>query len=197
MGQPLLAVLRDPRLRMIGVATPFYLGVQMSFSTFAAAYFVDSLKLDLTTAGAVYAAAQLAAAVGRILWGAVAVRVGSAQIVFAGLGLVMGTSSIVMAFAEPDWPIAALYAVAIVLGGTAIAWNGLMFAEVARISPPGQVGLMTGGMVSFSSFGGFVIPIVFGVLLSVTGGYAAGFVCVGLAPIVIGIRLAFGARRGS
>jgi len=189
MGEPILAVIRDPGLRMIGLATPFYLGLQMSYSTFAAAYFVDALKLDLTLAGVVYAASQVAAAVGRILWGAVAVRVGSARIVFAALGLIMGVSSIILAFATPDWPIFALYAVSIVLGGTAIAWNGLMFAEVARLSPPGRLGVMTGGMVGLSSVGGFAVPILFGVLLSLTGSYVVGFICVGIAPLLAGLRL--------
>jgi nitrate/nitrite transporter NarK len=193
---PLIAVIRDPGLRMIGLATPFYLGLQMSFSTFAAAYFVEVLKLDLIAAGAVYAAAQAAAAIGRILWGAVAVRVGSAQMVFAWLGVVMGLSGIVLAFSEPEWPTLAVYAVSIILGGTAIAWNGLMFAEVARLSPPGKVGVMTGGMVGLSCFGGFIMPILFGVLLSATGSYFAGFILVGVTPLLAGIRLGIVSRSG-
>jgi len=195
MGEPLLAVIRHPGLRMIGLATPFYLGLQMSFSTFAAAYFVDVLKVDLTAAGAIYAAAQLAAAAGRILWGAVAVRLGSARMVFAGLGIVMGLSSIVLAFAGPDWPMIAVYVVSIILGGTAIAWNGLMFAEVARLSPPGKIGVMTGGMVGLSCVGGFVVPILFGLLLSLTGTYFIGFVIVGVIPLLAGLRLGLVAGR--
>ena len=60
----------------------------------------------------------------------------------------------------------------------------------------GRIGVMTGGMVGLSCLGGFVVPILFGALMSVTGSYFIGFIVVGVAPLLAGIRLGIVSRAG-
>ena len=64
-------------------------------------------------------------------------------------------------------------------GATAIGWNGVQLAEVARHAPAGQAGTVTGAS-GFVTFAGVVIgPPTFALLAAVTGSYRVGFVAFG------------------
>jgi len=84
----------------------------------------------------------------------------------------------------------AIFAVAIVLGATAIGWNGVYLVEVARLAPPGLAGQATGGCLFFTFVGVVVIPFLFGWLQRATGSYAvcfaaAGAVCAAIAVLLL------------
>ena len=83
-----------------------------------------------------------------------------------------------------------IYAAAAVFGASAIGWNGVMLAELARIEPPGKAGFVTGGSV-FITFGGVVLaPAVFSALLALGLGYGTGFVMLaGLSLLGAGLAL--------
>ena len=85
------------------------------------------------------------------------------------------------------WPIAPLFAVVALFGATAIGWNGVQLAEVARHAPPGEAGAITGA-AAFVGFSGVVVgPPLFGALAALTGSYRAGFVAVGVAALASGL----------
>ena len=74
-------------------------------------------------------------------------------------------------------------------GVTAIGWNGVQLAEVARHSPRGHAGAVTGA-AGFISFSGVVAgPPVFALMATSTGSYATGFGLMGLASLACGARL--------
>ena len=74
-------------------------------------------------------------------------------------------------------------------GVTAIGWNGVQLAEVARHSPRGKAGAMTGAS-GFITFAGVVVgPPVFALLATITGSYATGFAAIGLASLACGAWL--------
>jgi hypothetical protein len=62
-----------------------------------------------------------------------------------------------------------------VFGATAIGWNGLYTAEVARRSPPGQVSLVTGGAMVWNFAGILTGPTAFTLVYRLTGSYAETF----------------------
>ena len=70
-----------------------------------------------------------------------------------------GIDSAACAFAtvafSPAWPLAALLVVAACFGATGIGWNGVQLSEIARRSPPGEAGTITGAS-GFITFGGVV-----------------------------------------
>jgi hypothetical protein len=67
-------------------------------------------------------------------------------------------------------------AVAALFGGTAVAWNGVFLAEIARLAPAREVAAATGGAL-FCTFGGALVgPSVFGAMAAFGGG-APAFMC--------------------
>ena len=91
----------------------------------------------------------------------------------------------------PTSPLAAIVVLCAVYGASAVGWNGVFLAEVARIAPPGKVGTVTGGVMLFNFSGAVLGPPVFGAILGFTGSYALGFLFIALLPLVAGLRLAF------
>jgi uncharacterized membrane protein len=95
--------------------------------------------------------------------------------VLGGLGLTMTAAALTTGLFTPGWPLPAVFAVCIVFGGTAVAWNGVYLAQIAKLSPPGRAGEATGG-TSFVTFSGVVFaPILVSTVVSTTGSYTLAF----------------------
>ncbi|MGH8802357.1 MAG: hypothetical protein ACREX6_08705 [Casimicrobiaceae bacterium] len=74
-------------------------------------------------------------------------------------------------------------------GATAIGWNGVQLAEVARLAPPGAAGKVTAA-TSVVTFAGVVVgPPLFALLADLTGSDRAGFAMLAAASGLAGIAL--------
>jgi MFS family permease len=169
--------------------------VQMSFGTYLVSYLMLGLGYSLVAAGLTFSAAQAAGVFGRILWGAAADYVLSPRTVLALLGFTMALCGIAATQFSPAWPSAGIAAVCVLYGATAVGWNGVFLAEVARLAPEGRVAIVTGGTQFFTFAGVLAGPPVFGALTSFLGGYAAGFVFIAVLPLAAGVGLLASGKR--
>jgi len=87
----------------------------------------------------------------------------------------MALSALVTALLLPQLPLWAIWITLVVFGASAIGWNGVYLAEVARQAPEGQAGVATGGTLTFTFLGAVIGAPIFGMLSSVFGTYQAGF----------------------
>jgi hypothetical protein len=79
------------------------------------------------------------------------------------------------------------------MGATAIGWNGVFLAEMARLAPAGQVGGTTAAAGFVFGLSMLVAPPFFSLLVDLSGGYEAGFaLCIITA--LIGAGLAWSVR---
>ena len=192
-GQPLspaavranvVGVLRDPALRTMCVAMFSFVGLQSLFTGFFVLYLVRGLGYDLARAGMVFAIAVAIAVPARIGWGWLASHLVKPATLLALLGVGMAGATTLVALIEADWPTWAAAVIACAMSVTAVSWHGVLLAEVARLSPPGRIGATTGAVLAFGDAGSLVLPLLFSAALSLTGGYASGF--------LIGASLALG-----
>jgi len=72
---------------------------------------------------------------------------------------------------------------------TALSWHGILLAEAARAAPEGKRGAVTGGVLSFGQFGALTEPVVYSVLLGVTGSYGIGFIVCAMPALLVGVML--------
>lgn len=160
------------------------LGVsQFTFLSFFVVWQVQALGTPLVEAGARLAIGQVTGAAGRILWAVAADRFG-ARPVLRLLGIGTAAAMLGAAVAGADWPGIAVVALAAALGATAVGWQGMALAEVARLAPPGRVGAATAAFgVAFACTMLFA-PSLVSLLAGVTGGYAAGFLFCALAALL-------------
>ncbi|MDH3239625.1 MAG: MFS transporter [Alphaproteobacteria bacterium] len=191
---PLRLVLGTSVLRRLAFMSFSFTAVQMALIAYLVTYLVEVIGFGLVEAGLVLASCNLAGVAGRIFWGAISGTVIDARRLLIALGVAMTGSCLVLVLSAPGWPLALFHATAILFGATAIGWNGVMLAELARVAPPGQAGAATGGFV-FVTFGGIVAaPGLFGLLLDFGAGYSGGFLMLA-AFAVLGTAMLVGQRQ--
>ena len=186
---PVKLVAGNARLREMAVTSFVYGGVQITLVTYLVTFLVDAFALSLVLAGAVMAVSQVASVIGRIVWGALADRALARRTMLGLLGLGMGVSAMATLAAGPQWPGWLLVAFASVFGATAVGWNGVYLAEVARVAPQGQVSQATGGCLFFTFLGVVLTPLVFNLVLALGGGYAVAYALLGVPGLLVGARL--------
>lgn len=186
---PVKLVLATPRLREMCVASFVFGGVQITLVTYLVTFLVESFALSLVLAGLVMAVSQVASVAGRVVWGWLADRVFKRRTVLGLLGLGMGFSALAALASRPEWPRALLFSYAIVFGATAVGWNGVWLAEIARLAPAGRTSEATGGCLFFTFLGVVVTPPAFNAVYAFTASYAMAYAVFSLPALAVGAWL--------
>jgi MFS family permease len=186
---PLLHVLRTPALAELALTGFVYAALQVCLMSFLVVYLTETLHYSLVAAGFALTAANLGGIVGRIAWGAIADRQLAPRALLGLIGVAAGFCAWSAAAFGAGWPVVAILGTCVLFGATAIGWNGVQLAEVARSSPAGQVGATTGaaGFVTFS--GVMAGPPAFALISVVTDGYRTGFAAFGAFSVACGAWL--------
>ena len=180
---------RDRELASIALLSLVYAAAQVCLTTFLVVHLTSVLGWSLVAAGLGLSVGTAGGVAGRIVWGALSDRTQQPRAVLGVIGVIAGACSVITALSTPAWPAFVIYATVAVFGATAIGWNGVMLAEVARLAPPGQAGATTGA-TGFVTFGGVMAgPPLFAALSTATGGTRAGYVAIALLSGLTGLAI--------
>lgn len=181
-------VWRRRDLRYLSLMALCFAGVQLCLMTFAVTFLVKEAHYTLVEAGVLLSGVQFAGAAGRIGWGWIADRLRASRTTLLVLGALMLLATLATTQIDEQWSFLATAVVFIAMGATAIGWNGVFLAEVARLAPAGEASTATGGALFFT-FGGVLIgPSLFAAVYSQWQTYAGTF-AVAAALAVAGIVL--------
>lgn len=196
---PALLVLRDRQMLLLALTSFVYGGVQITLVAYLVTFLTESFALSLVLAGMVMAASQLTSVAGRIVWGVFADRFATRRATLGMLGIGMGITGLFAITAGPDWPLWATFAFAMALGVTAVGWNGVFLAELARLAPKDRVSDVTGGASFFTFLGVVVMPPLFHLVLGLSGSYGVTYALFGLPALAAGalVLSTAGARRNA
>jgi predicted MFS family arabinose efflux permease len=173
-------------LASLATSSIVYAAMQLVLSSFLVVYLTSVAGLDFVLAGALLSASQLAGVAGRLGWGFVADRVAAPRLLLLGIAVLMAVAAGLMSLFTVAWPVAAIAAVVILLGGTASGWNGVFLAEIIRDVRPAEVGLATAGSMMFAYMGTVLGPSLFGGLASAVG-FPKAYLVMGAAVLLGGI----------
>jgi MFS transporter, NNP family, nitrate/nitrite transporter len=165
-----VAAVKLPIARDLAMMYAITFGGFVAFGAYLPTFLTEAYGLTLQDAAYRAAGFIVLATVMRPVGGGLSDRVGGARVLLWSL-IVIGLGAIVAAF-EPSLPIATVgfLSIAAALG----AGNGAVFALVGRKAPAGQVGSVTGLVSAMGGLGGFLPPIVMGLVFQATGSYAIG-----------------------
>jgi hypothetical protein len=90
-----------------------------------------------------------------------------------------------------------MLAITTACAATAVAWNGVFYADLVRYVTAREVASTTGATQFLTFSGGVFGTAVFAALVSMAGSYTAVFVGLGLLPALTGVVLLLSARRSS
>jgi len=185
----LALVARDATVRRLALSSFFFSALQLCLTTYLVTYLTSKLGYTLVEAGLMLAVATTAGIVGRIAWGAVADRSGRPAAVLGFVGIAMAAAAGAMATSSPEWPRVAMIVLCAAFGGTAIGWNGVYLAEVAREAPAGKTVEATGGALFFTFFGVLITPPLFAAIVEGGGSYGLAFAVVAAPTLLCGLWL--------
>jgi MFS family permease len=176
---PLRLVLSHARLREMGFASFTYSGMQMCLASYLVVYLYERAGFSVAAAGATLSTAMVAGIGGRIFWGIVADHWILPRRLLGALGVAMSVGAFVVAAIGPDWPLPVVLVTCAAYGATAIGWNGVYLAEIARMVPPAQAAAATGGTLAMTYLGVVTVPLSFWALVTAADSYALAFVFAG------------------
>ena len=174
--EPIRLVLAHRALLTMASCSFMFSMVQLSLTTYLVTFLHDDLSYGLVAAGLALSVTQLGGIGGRVVWGYVADRWLGARRMLLLLASMMALGALASAFLTTDTPQAVVIAILVGFGASAIGWNGVYLAEVARRAPLGMASMATGGTLAFTFLGVVVGPPMFGALSGLFGTYRAGFV---------------------
>jgi len=179
----------NPRVLQLALAATAFAFVQLAVTTFLIIYLHVELGYSLVAAGAVFSALSVASVFGRLLWGWLADWTGNPGRVLAGLGFLMGACCVAGGLFSNAWPPWSVTLIAVIWGGSAVAWNGVFLAEIARLAPPGKVAGMTSSVQAMFFTGSLVGAPLFGAIADIVGSFGPCYLALALLPVSFGIAL--------
>ena len=187
--QPLRMVLSHKSLRTMVVVSFLFAIFQLSLTTYLVTFLYEDLGWSLIFAGVALSVTQAAGVGGRILWGFISDRWLGPTPMLLVITVLMAIGALGCAMLTTTTSLWLLFPILIVFGATAIGWNGVFLAEVARLAPPGQASQATGGSLSITFMGIVVGPSLFGVMAGLVGSYGLGYGLLTLLALGIFIPL--------
>lgn len=172
---PVLMVWRHPVLRTLAFVSFSFVFAQLACTAYIVTFLYEDLGWGLIAAGAALTIAQAAGVGGRILWGYIADRWLGALRMLMVIATLLALAAIGTALLNEASSYVFLFVVLALLGATAIGWNGVYLAEVARRAPKGQAGMATGGTLGFTFMGVAIGPSMFGLLAEGVGSYGLAY----------------------
>ncbi|MET8846797.1 MFS transporter [Amycolatopsis sp. NPDC004625] len=188
----LAIALRMPVTGQLSALYAVAFGGFVAFSVYLPTYLVTSFGLDrgdaaLRTAGFVVLAVAM-----RPVGGRLSDRMDPVKLLVGVFGVVT-VLALGAAFEPPLVPVGTLLFLG--LAGALGTGTGAVFALVARLVAPGEVGAVTGVVGAAGGLGGFFPPLVMGAVYSATGAYLLGFVLLAATAAAAGLLTATVIRR--
>jgi len=188
----LATVLGMPVTSQLSVLYAVAFGGFVAFSVYLPTYLVTAFGLDrgdaaLRTAGFVVLAVAM-----RPIGGWLSDRADPVKLLIAVFSVV-GALALAAAFEPPLLPVGTLLFLGI--AGALGTGTGAVFALVARLVAPGEVGAVTGVVGAAGGLGGFFPPLVMGAVYGATASYLLGFVLLAAAAAAAAALTATVVRR--
>ena len=194
LAEPLAQVWRTPALRRLGVASFTFSTTQLSFVAFVVAHLTLERGYPFAAAAAVLSLSQVVAVVCRVLWGEVSDRWIAPSRLLGLLGVAMGVSVALLGALPGSAPQGVTLAVALACAATAVAWNGVFYAELATRVRPDQMATASGGLQVVTFAGAMIGPMAFALAVGALGDHATAYLMVAALPAAAGVWLLFHAR---
>jgi len=192
---PIRMVLSHRPLATMAACSFMFSMAQMSLMTYLVTYLHEDLSYTMVSAGLYLSVTQIGGIGGRIAWGYVADRWLGAQPTLVLLAGSMAVSAFATAVFLPLISTWAVWIILFVFGASAIGWNGVYLAEVARKAPAGHASTATGGTLAITFLGVVIGPPLFGMLSTVFGTYSAGYLALVPTSTLCGLVLFFNHRQ--
>ena len=166
------ALFSNRSLTLMAIAGMSFGICQGSVMTFTGNLFADEFGHSLRTAGLVLMFMLLGGIVGRLSWGFLADRLQNPVLVLRCIAAMIVVMSIAIAVMPSSAPLPAWIALFLVVGFSAVGWNGLLISEFAQLGRGDDVERQMSGAFFLLFCGGALSPLLFTQAHALLGSYA-------------------------
>lgn len=160
-----------------------YATVQITVATYQVTALVEDAGWSPVAAGTAVAVMQVCGAIGRLLLAAVADYFAMGTMVLCMTGVATAFAVLLTGLVLTSDNTALVFVAIGLLGFFSVSWNGTMIAQVARLSPPGQVGTMTSRLMIYYYFGAVAGPWIFSIVYNQVHSYSFTYVVLAVIPL--------------
>ncbi|MFI5266900.1 MAG: MFS transporter, partial [Chloroflexota bacterium] len=180
------SILRNRNLWLISLYSIAMISAQFTFSLYLVIFATERLGQSVVAAGTLLALAQGVAVGARIAWGVVSDRVfgGDRRPAMAIIALLAGFSSIGFSFLHSGVPLWIVAMAVIVLGASAIGWNGLYVTAISEVAGQASAGTALGLSLAMSQRGVQIVPPLVGLLVDHPGSYQPAWIALGVFVLI-------------
>ena len=190
-GQHLLAsfqrALSEPGTRRLAMVAGVYAMNQAALTTYLVPGLFWIHGLSVGKSAGYLAIATMAGAAARIVFGMTTSRFGRATLHLALIGLFTGLAWLLLLWPLPS--VLRLTAGSILLGMTAMGWNGILLAELGMAAPAGRTAEAVATGTSFAYLGVLVAPLAFVQLDHLLGSKTGALAGIALLAVMAGTVL--------
>ena len=200
-------VVKDPGLRRLSIASFAFAFSQLTFMTFLVSYLNLQLGQSLALAAGVLAASQVVSTAARVGWGYAGDRWFDPGMLLGWLGVAAGGSFVALGLlgwlpgagpstttGQDAWGMVLPIAAAMACALTAMGWNGVFFAELARRAAPGEMATVAGATQFITFFGSMTGPVIYGEFIRSGLSYSTTYLVLAALPAVAGVMMVRGSR---
>ncbi len=180
-------LLADPAARRLAIVAGIYGLNQAALTTYLVPSLVWLHHLSVGRAAGFLATATLAGAAARIVFGLTTSRFGGAGLHLGMIGVASGLAWGLLLVPEPS--AARLTLGALMLGATAMGWNGILLAELANRAPAGRTADLVGIGTALAYFGVLVAPLLYGRVYALSGSKSAAVAALAVLSVAAGAVL--------
>ena len=191
----IVMVLGTPDLRSLAFGCFAFVGLQTTLTAYFVIY-LTHVGYSLAAAGQIFSLATAVAVMGRIFWGWLSSSYLSPRAMLGTLAMAMCLTVGLTSLFNESWALWQVTVVAAGVSATVFSWHGVLLAEAARLAPKSMQGAVIGGVLSFGQLGGLILPLLYSLLLGVTGSYRVGFLVCAVPALLVGMALLQSIRAG-
>lgn len=185
LSVPLASLAHNRGLLKISIVGSLFSVSQSCWFAFTVIYLVEGLGFSLSLAGLVFAVMQIGGVIGRIALGWLSDHLRSTTAILAIAAIFSAVTTALLGLTNPQWPLWSIILLAFIAGSTAVSWNGIQIAEVARRSPPHLIAETSAGSAILISLVNIVVPAAFAMSVAASGRYDFAFVCAGACSLLV------------
>lgn len=180
------SLLTSRNMVLLGLMSAFLAIVHFSVSTYLVLFLKDSLSFSVVLAGSYLAATQMGATVGRVTWALVSDRLlgGRRKPIFYCITLLAAAITTLLALFSSIMPHLLLLALVVLLGFSALAWQGVFLTYVGESAGKEQAGTALGLGTSMGYVGIMAGPPLFGLVVDASGSYTMGLLMLSASALV-------------
>ncbi len=171
MVAEMISMLRDARLVLVSIVSMVLICAQVAVMGFFTLTIVHEAQYSIPIAVMMFTLSQLGAIAGRISWGWTSDKIfkGSRTIPLALVCVATAAACLLISFVSPATPVAAMSAIAVFVGFSAVGWFGLVVIALAEIGGDEHSGSALGAGLTFCFVASFFAPMLFGALAETRG----------------------------